>query len=59
MKQEGLKYFTETGLTLVALVLFFAAFVFLIYRIYFYEKKETFDRLSEIPLKEEEGVQHG
>lgn len=59
MKQDALSYFDNTNLTLLALILFFAAFSFLIFRVYFYEKKEDFDRLSEIPLKDEEGRRHG
>jgi cbb3-type cytochrome oxidase subunit 3 len=54
MKQEGLKYFLETEMTLIALILFLFAFSFLIFRVYFYEKKENFDKLSQIPLKDEE-----
>lgn len=54
MKQAALKYFSDLDLSMLALLIFFFSFLFLIFRVYFYEKKETFDRLSEIPLKEEE-----
>lgn len=54
MKQIALKYFTDIDLSLLALILFFLSFSFLIYRVYFFEKKETFDFLSQIPLQDEE-----
>lgn len=54
MKQAALKYFSDLDLSMLALLIFFFSFLFLIFRVYFYEKKETFDRLSEIPLNEEE-----
>ena len=54
MKQIGLSYFTDSVMTLVALILFFLSFLFLIYRVYFFEKKETFDQLSQLPLNDEE-----
>lgn len=54
MKQVALSYFTEAHLTLLALILFFLSFVFLIYRVYFYEKKETMDKYSELPLHDNE-----
>jgi len=54
MKQIGLSYFTDSAMTLVALILFFLSFLFLIFRVYFFEKKETFDQLSQMPLNDEE-----
>lgn len=54
MKQIGLSYFTDSVMTLIALILFFLSFVFLIYRVYFFEKKESFDQLSQLPLNDEE-----
>lgn len=54
MKQMGLKYFTDLDLSLLALILFFLSFVFLIYRVYFFERKERFNNLSQIPLRDEE-----
>ena len=57
MKQMGLKYFTDLDLSLLALILFFGSFVFLIYRVYFFERKENFVNLSQIPLRDEE-VEH-
>ncbi len=58
MKQEALKYFADIDLTLLALILFFASFGFMIFRVYFYDKKEKYDNLSQIPLQEE-GSHHG
>ncbi len=55
MKQEALKYFANLDLTLLALILFFLSFSFMIFRVYFYEKQETYDLLSNIPLKDEGG----
>jgi len=54
MKQIALKYFTDLDLSLLALMIFFFAFLFLIYRIYFFEPKENFEKLGQIPLQDEE-----
>lgn len=54
MKQIALKYFTNIDLPLLAMILFFCSFCFLIYRVYFFEPKENFDFLSQIPLQDEE-----
>ena len=54
MKQIALKYFTGLDMSLLAMILFFTSFLFLIYRVYFFEPKETFDRLSQLPLNDEE-----
>ncbi len=54
MKQIALQYFTDSHMTLLALVLFFSSFLFLIYRVYFYEKKEVFNLLSQLPLHDDE-----
>lgn len=55
MKQMALKYFTDSELTLLALILFLFAFAFLIFKVYIYESKETYDELSQLPLRDEEG----
>ena len=55
MKQMALKYFTHIDLPLTALIIFFLSFCFLIYRVYFFERKEKMDFLSEIPLRDEGG----
>ena len=54
MKQMALSYFTDIDLSLLALVIFFFSFLFLIYRVYFFEPKENFERLAQIPLNQEE-----
>ena len=54
MKQMALKYFTDIDWSLLALMLFFISFLFLIYRVYFFERKELFDHYAEIPLNNEE-----
>lgn len=54
MKQMALKYFTDIDWSLLALMLFFVSFVFLIYKVYFFETKEHFDQLADIPLAKEE-----
>ena len=54
MKQVGLSYFTDFHLTLLGLILFFLSFVFLIYRVYFFERAEKILELSRIPLDDEE-----
>ena len=56
MKQMALKYFTDSDLTLLALMLFTFSFVFMLWRVYVYEPRSKFDELSQIPLKDEEGV---
>ena len=58
MKKMALQYFTDVDLSMLALWIFFFAFLFLIFRVYVYEKKETFDQLSQIPLQDEES-HHG
>jgi cbb3-type cytochrome oxidase subunit 3 len=58
MKQTALSYFTDSHLTLLALILFFMSFVFLIYRVYFFERRETFERLERIPLDENSYYDH-
>ena len=58
MKKVALQYFTNIDLPMLALWIFFLAFLFLIFRVYIFEKKETFDRLSQIPLSDEES-HHG
>jgi hypothetical protein len=55
VKKDALQYFADTDLTLLALVLFLASFAFLIFRVYFFDSKEKYDRLSEIPLRNEGG----
>jgi len=51
MKQEALKYFTDTWLTLIALMIFFSFFVIMSV-IVMKIKKEHIKEMSELPLKE-------
>lgn len=51
MKQEGLAYFTDTWLTLIALVIFFGFFVCMVIKVYRI-KKEYYDVMSNLPLEE-------
>ena len=55
MKQMALKYFTDIDLSLLALMLFFISFLFLIFRVYFFEPKDNFEKLAQIPLQDGEG----
>tara|TARA_B100001248_G_scaffold259870_1_gene246807 strand:- start:6687 stop:6857 length:171 start_codon:yes stop_codon:yes gene_type:complete len=51
MKQEGLKYFTDTHLTAIALVIFFVFFVVMVAVVYSKNRKKYYERLSKLPLK--------
>ncbi len=53
MKQEGLKYFTDTNLTAVGLIIFFAFFVGLLFWVYRKSSSEIYIEMSRLPLKEE------
>lgn len=51
MKQEALSYFTDTWLTLIALLIFFIFFVtmsIVVMRV----KKEHIDKMAQLPLEE-------
>ena len=50
MKQEGLKFFTETYLTSFALVLFFAFFVCVVLWAFRGPSKDLYKRLEKLPL---------
>lgn len=51
MKQEGLAFFTDTWLTLIALVIFFVFFVSMVIKVYRI-KNEYYDVMSKMPLEE-------
>lgn len=53
MKQEGLKYFTDTNLTLLGLMIFFGYFVFMFIRV-MRMKHKNIDHLSQIPFQSED-----
>ena len=55
MKQIALKYFTDTHLTVIAFVIFFIAFLFLLLKVYVLVPKKHYDNLSQIPLDDSEG----
>ena len=50
MKQEGLKFFTETYLTSIGLILFFVFFVCVMLWVYRSSSKELYKRLEKLPL---------
>ena len=54
MKQVALSYFTDLDWSLLALMLFFISFVFLIIKVFFYEQKDFYDHLADFPLQKEE-----
>jgi len=56
MKQEGLKYFTDTHLTLIALLLFFSFFVCMLFVVMSKKNKKRYEELANIPLEEKNNV---
>jgi cytochrome c oxidase cbb3-type subunit 4 len=52
MKQDGLKYFTDTHLTLIALFIFFLYFAYVVIRTYSINKNKI-NSYAQIPLEEE------
>lgn len=54
MKQEGLRYFTDIGLTSVGLMIFFTFFVCLLFWVYRRSSTELYDHAAHIPLKDGE-----
>jgi cbb3-type cytochrome oxidase subunit 3 len=51
MKQEALKYFTDTHLTAIALLIFFSFFVGML--VYVVKKsKQDWDEIARLPLEE-------
>lgn len=57
MKQMGLLFFTETYLTLLALLIFFLMFCVFIYRVFSKKTKAQIEYESNLPF--DEGVKHG
>ncbi|WII73652.1 cbb3-type cytochrome c oxidase subunit 3 [Bdellovibrio sp. 22V] len=53
MKQEGLRYFTDTHLTALGLLIFFVFFVGVLIWVYRKHSKELYQHLEQIPLKGE------
>jgi cytochrome c oxidase cbb3-type subunit 4 len=52
VKQEGLKYFTDTWMTLVGLMIFFTYFTYMVIKVIRCHP-EYIQKMSELPLKEE------
>jgi len=52
MKQEGLRYFTDTEMVSVALLIFFTCFVGLVAWVNRKGSNEVHEKLSLIPLKD-------
>lgn len=50
MKQEGLSFFTDTYLTIIALLIFFAFFGFVLIRAIIF-KKEEIKKFENMPLQ--------
>lgn len=54
MKQEALKYFTDTHLTAMGLVIFFLFFMGVLLWVNRKASKDLYNRLGQIPLKDGE-----
>lgn len=50
MKQEALKYFTDTHYTIAAFIIFFIVFTVIAIWAYRKSAKSTYDRMSRLPL---------
>lgn len=50
MKQEGLKFFAETYLTSIGLMIFFLFFLAVVLWVYRGPSKELYKRLEKLPL---------
>ncbi len=57
MKSLGLSYFTDTNLTLLALLLFFSVFIGLTFWVFRKDQKPYFKKMSELPF--DEGQKNG
>lgn len=54
MKQEGLKFFTDTHLTAMGLLIFFLFFVGVLIWVYRKSSTEIYSHMEQIPLKDGE-----
>ncbi|MBV2167889.1 MAG: cbb3-type cytochrome c oxidase subunit 3 [Bdellovibrio sp.] len=54
MKQEGLKYFTDTHLTGMGLLIFFIFFVGVLFWVYRKSSTEIYHKMEQIPLQDGE-----
>lgn len=55
MKQEALKYFTDTYLTVFGLLIFFLFFTYIVIKAFKFSKK-SITEYSTIPLREENNL---
>ena len=53
MKQEGLLYFSDTSLIVVAFFLFFISFLVLSYQVYTKKNKSYYEQMAKLPFQEE------
>lgn len=51
MKQEALKYFTDTHLTALGLLIFLVFFVGVLFWVYRKSSTELYSKLEQLPLK--------
>lgn len=54
MKQDGLKFFTDTHLTSIGLMIFFLFFVGVMFWIYRRNSKELYSGMEQLPLNDGE-----
>lgn len=54
MKQEGLKYFTETHLTALGLLIFFLFFIGVLFWVYRKSSSSLYSKMEQMPLKDGE-----
>jgi cbb3-type cytochrome oxidase subunit 3 len=54
MKQEGLKFFTDTHLTSIGLIIFFLFFLGVVYWVSRKDNKRLYTEMEKMPLKDAE-----
>ena len=54
MKKEGLAYFQDTHLTVIAMFLFLAVFLGMVIWVYRKKGKKHYDELANLPLNKED-----
>ena len=52
MKQVGLSFFTDTHLTIIALLLFFIVFTSVTIFVFRKDRKEIYERAAQLPLED-------
>lgn len=53
MKAEGLKYFTDTYMTSIGLILFFTFFVSMLIWVFRASAKQSYHYIEQLPLKQD------